>query len=223
MNAFVFSGMRTGSNTLIKSLNDSGIECKGAHNARHFYLKYQGNLTQHLQDLGNFTIVKSYRTPIEQLISIFFLHNFSKNGNDIFDIFDIQKLNKKFIKDFEYLYRQLIEEDLNTFLRRNSIIETDFDYEKKYNKITNNGVTLVTVRFNEISDWGQILSEALGKRIRVSEDNVNYHSKFKEFKEALVINRYIYNVIERDINLKIFLTESERQKYLNYWKQKIRK
>ena len=32
--------------------------------------------------------------------------------------------------------------------------------------------------------------EALGKRIRVSEDNVNY-SKFKEFKEALVINRYI--------------------------------
>ena len=222
MNVFIFSGMRTGSNTLIKSLNESGINCKGAHNSSHFMRKYKGILKHHLQDLNNPIILKSYRTPMEQLLSIFYLNNFSVNGNDIFNVWNLNQLNSKFTTEFDSLYRKISEQDLINFLFNKNIVETDFDYEKKYNKITNNGVTLITVRFSEISNWGEILSNALGKTIRVYEDNVNYNSKFKELKECLVINRYIYNVIERDRNLKIFLTEGERQKYLNYWKQKIR-
>lgn len=223
MNILVFSRIRTGVKTLVKSLNNSGIECKDGVSNIGFSNKYNQSLYEYLKNSDQKTIIRIYRTPIEQLLSSFFMLNYSDLNNDIFDIFDLEKLNTQFINSFHTLSKILVDNQVDLYLKENGLEETKFDLDKKYNKNTINNITSITVRFNEITEWDNILSNALNKKIKMSNDNKNYHTKFNELRESLLIDMKIYRYIESDKKLKIFLSESERRKYLNFWRQRIRK
>jgi hypothetical protein len=100
----------------------------------------------------------------------------------------------------------------------------EFDFYNKYNKIQNSNIIFIKLRFNEINNWSNILSNIFDKKIIMHNDNLSYtketidiYNKFKEkYKVPL---SYLFN-LDKDKEFKVYTTQDEKINYLKYWMKK---
>jgi hypothetical protein len=171
----------------------------------------------------NVFIIDSYRTPIERKISAFF-QNISihlPNYNDL----TIQEYINYF--NDEMLYSIENNHSINEVLEHyNMPLFDNFDFEKKYVTFKQNNMTIIKILFNDIDNWGNILSEIFGKKITIHPNNLTknkpiIYKKYKEFKDNYKVPvNYINNVLLDDKEFKIFNTITEQKKYIHDWLKK---
>ena len=220
MKTFVIAGCRCGSHTLQKTLENNGFNSRMAQNPTDFKMRYPNESFYNFIDEGDeeIVLIDVYRPPIERCLSKFF-DNLS--ANPIFlSSSSAEFINELFCRDFQYFksYTHFPEE----IILRYRLNIPEFDFNKKYLKVTQGKITYVKIQFSDIGKWGDILSEIFGKKIRIQKDNINNNTKYIETKNCLRINNQIYGFILQDKYLKQNMTEDSRNYYLKYWKERIR-
>ena len=96
-------------------------------------------------------------------MSSYFQHFDNSNNNIDFIVKDLNK-NIYFIENYVSINEVLDYFKLPKF--------TEFDFNKKYNLIELENVKIIKLRFNDINEWQNILSEIFQKDIIMYNDNV---------------------------------------------------
>jgi len=221
---FVYCGGKSGSKTLWKSLKNS----LHVHSNADFQLT---RLDEDERELTIFDVIKynmetkkrilivdSYRTPIERKISAFFHHietilpNYKEESMQTI----INKFNSVLQNIEEY---QSIDEVFQYF---NVPSFKSFDFPKKYNLKTHENITFVKIRFQEISEWSNILSTLFNTKVTINNHNLTEKKEinllYNEFKNVYKIPKsYLSNQLVKDSAFKIYNSKKEQAKYIEKW------
>jgi hypothetical protein len=226
IDVLIYCGGKCGGSTLKTTFTHNNYITLHIHSNYCFQTTILQNNNTSIFDIINYNmnkkrvyIIDSYRTPIERKISSFFqnIHiNLSDYENytinELIDIF-----NERFFYDIENYHS--IDEVFNHY----SIPHfTEFDFDKKYNILHHNNITLIKIRFNEIGIWDKILSEIFQKKITIVPDNLTETKKindiYNKFKnEYRIPDNYLDVDIHNDVNFKIYNNDNEQKKYLEKW------
>ena len=226
-NVYVYCCGKSGSSTLYTTFNKNGYKAFKVHGKLNYIYnncpesKINNNvfdvIEQSMLNNENIYIIDSYRNPIERKISSFF-QNYKENNNQI-----------------DYITSQI---DKQIFLSENnvSINEvfdyfniphfTTFDFEKKYNILFYKNITFIKLRFEDINEWGNILSSIFNKPIIMYNDNISenksYANEIKIIKNEYKIPDYMIDEIKNNTEFKIYNTIESQEKYLEYWSKRTK-
>jgi mRNA degradation ribonuclease J1/J2 len=105
-------------------------------------------------------------------------------------------------------------------------IFTDFNFKNKYSIKEKDNLVFIKIRFNDINEWSQILSNIFNKQIKMYNDNLTetkeINNLYKEFKEKYIVPvNYLNYFTLHDTKFNIYNNEDEKIKYINYWKNKL--
>jgi hypothetical protein len=220
-NVYVYCCGKSGSSTLSKTFNKNGYKSLHIHGKINYLYhnkvsKINNNIfdviEQSMLNNEKIYIIDSYRNPIERKISSFF-ETYEENN-----------------KQFDYITNQI---DKKIFFIENnvSINEvfdyfniphfTTFDFEKKYNILFYKNITFIKLRFEDINEWGNILSTIFNKPIIIYNDNISenklYANEYKIIKNEYKIPDFMIDEIKNNIEFKIYNTLETQEKYLKYW------
>ena len=134
------------------------------------------------RNLGkNVYVIDIYRSPIEHKISMFFekvasfhYNNTEENVNS----YDINKVITRFNNLFPHLSRLDYYKEVY-----NIEFSMNFDYDKKYLLVNDNGVKYIKLRLKDSNIWGKILSSIFGFKICTVKD---YESSNKPIKNMYI-------------------------------------
>ena len=226
---FVYCGGKCGSSSLTVTLRQY-YKTLHVHNDKEFKLiskqqkisifdviKYNASTEKQIY------IIDSYRTPIERKISSFF-HNIKTHLPNYkkYKLRDlIHYFNKKHIYELEE-YHSI--DDILTHYKL-PLFDT-FDFEKKYNLLVYKNINFIKIRFNNIDNWSNILSNIFNSPINMKKDNLSENKDYKQlynnFKKVYYLPQLYYNVtLRNDKNFKIYNTNNEQQKYYKKWKERL--
>lgn len=167
-------------------------------------------------------VVDVYRSPIERKMSLFFEHISSLHFNTTEEEirkYDLNKIATRFNKIFAHIAL----EDL--FLEKYDIqkdaIPQEFDVNKKYLLIEQNGIKYVKLRLKDTSSWGTILSDIFETKIQMLKEN-DASSKtigvvYNNFKTNYKIPSNLLQIVKECPHLKYYYSEEERNEYLSDW------
>jgi hypothetical protein len=194
LDILVYCGGKCGSSTLHTTFKNNGYKSYKIHNNCYFkelcdIFKKDTDKTIfdvidfNIKQRKNIYIIDSYRTPIERKISSFFqhIHEFISNYNNMKLEEIINIFNTKFLYESEEYHsiEEIIKHyGLDTF--------TDFDFKNKYNILKKDNIIFIKIRFNDISEWSDILSTIFGKNMKMYNNNLtntkNINKLYNEFK-----------------------------------------
>lgn len=178
----VFCGGKCGSSSLQTYFKTMGVPCVRIHNVDHFvdeYAPFLKNdqvlrkklhldviLTMFAQSYTNILVVDAYRDPIERKLSSFF-QNFQVNlaRARVLEIAWNRNDTQTQMKLFEKSIMPLLENRNGIDSMSPEFFDMEFDFTNKFQKMahpTIPSVTLLKLRFHDISSWHRILSNALG-------------------------------------------------------------
>jgi hypothetical protein len=153
-------------------------------------------------------IIDSYRDPIERKVSSFFYNN-RKRANGSFP--EVSEMFEKVSKEIEEYH------PINEVFEHLGVEPfKQFDFEKRYNIATIGNVTLIKIRFKEISSWGNILSEIFKKRIEIVSDNLSKNT----FLKQQFLKGYTPVGVVLDQEFCIYNSPKEQCEYKGKWKFK---
>ena len=223
----IFCGGKCGGTTLANTFEKNGyktlhmhdINCPGMFNPK---IKLQ-NLVYDIIDYSSKNhkvyVIDSYRTPFERKMSAFFQHIHK----------DLEKYEKLSIDELCNIFneRYLPNENyhpLNTILAYYKLNKfTHFDFNNRYNLIEQDNIVFIKLRFNDISNWGTILSKIMEKEITMYPENITKNKKsnkmyahFKNVYKPPV--SYIDKILLNDLEFKIYNNLTEQEEYANKWK-----
>lgn len=226
---FVYCGGKCGSSTLEKTF-------KQYYKTLHVHGEIEFNKSSGQKDVSIFDVIEynrknqdkiyiidSYRCPIERKVSSFF-----QNISDHLPSYKIHKL-KHLVNYFNAGYIYNLEEyhpmDEIMSHYKLPLFET-FDHEKKYNLLVHENIHFIKIRFNDINDWSNILSDIFKMPIKIQNQNLTetkeYATLYNNFKKVYYLPNLYYNeYLSKDTNFKIYNTEEEQKKYLEKWKQRL--
>jgi hypothetical protein len=227
-NAIVFCGGKCGGMSLAKTLHAHRYQVTHLHGLRTPGL-YKPNRLNENQDIVNIinktpknikiTIIDSYRTPIERKISSFF-QNISKDVPDyanksvseLITIFNDKYLHQ--LENYHPINQMLDTFDLPHF--------TSFDFNKKYNKLVHGNLEFIKIRFNDIDNWGNILTDIFGRPIKIFPDNMTKNKKhvsalYEQFKKEYRLPRDYIDKIKSDSEFLIYNSQQEQNNYIAKW------
>jgi hypothetical protein len=234
LDIIVYCGGKCGSSTLHNTFKKNGFKSYKIHTNNYF--KYLCNTFKkdtdksifdvidfNIKQEKNIYIIDSYRNPIERKISSFFQnihkHITDNNNKKIEELIKI--FNEKFLYELEE--NESIDEvmkhyGLDTF--------TNFDFNNKYNIVKKNNLIFIKIRFNDICEWSNILSTIFEKNIEIYNSNLTntkpINKLYNIFKEHYrVPEKYLNEYLINNVDFNIYNTEDEKNKYINYWKNKI--
>ena len=229
INIFVYCGGKCGSSTLTATLNQyyNAFHC---HSKQYFYdITRQTNYS--IYDVIEYNrrtqeqiyIIDSYRTPIERKISSFFYNinlHLPNHKNHML---------KSIVKYFNAGYIYNLEEfhSIDEIMKHYDLPLFDtFDFDKKYNLLVYENITFIKIRFEDISNWGSILSNIFNRPIEIKNDNLSeikeYAKLYNNFKSIYYLPRLYYNsYLPKDRNFKIYNTEEGQKKYFKKWKERL--
>jgi hypothetical protein len=223
-NIYVYCCGKSGSSTLTNTFNKNGYNALHLHSSNYFIVncaesKLNPNIfnliENSMKNHETIYIVDSYRNPIERKISSFF-QNYKEDNRCI-----------------DYITKQL-NQSIYAIENYSSIIEvfnyfkippfTSFDFEKKYNLVKYKNIVIIKLRFEDINEWGNILSEIMGKTITIYNDNLsdnkNYYNEYKIIKNNYRIPSDLIEIIKNNIEFKIYNSLESQQKYVQYWRNR---
>lgn len=226
---FIYCGGKCGSSTLTHTLNQYN-ETLHVHSNIHFQLFSKQTevsildiIDQNASIHDKIYIIDSYRTPIERCISSFF-----QNINDHLPNYKKYKLrdiihhfNKNHIYDLEEYHP--IDEIMTHY---NLPLFDTFDFKKKYNLLVYKNISFIKIRFNDIDNWSNILSEIFETPITIQKynmsENKDYNNLYNNFKKVYYLPNLYYNeTLPNNKNFKIYNTKSEQKKYYKKWKERL--
>jgi len=232
---YVYCCGKSGSSTLKKTFAENGYNSLHCHNSETYNdimssTKLNPNvfdiIEQSMINNKHVTIIDSYRNPIERKISSFFEnyrgHNVTARRDEVTGVqtYEYDDIIKQLDEQCYYLEQyDSINEVLDYF---NLPRFTSFDFVKKYNIVQYKNVTIIKLRFEDINEWGNILSEIFGKPITIFNENMSDNKKYA----------YIYNIVKNNYTISLDMLEyiehyypefriyndpESQEKYINYW------
>lgn len=164
-----------------------------------------------------------FRTPIERKISSFFqkiseIH--FNNSEPNISSYPIDKIIKRFNDIFPYFEEN---DYFNNYYPCEKIKQ--FDFDKKYIHIVNSNIHFIKLRLQDSEHWSNIISDILKTKIQIinNYDTIgkDIGKKYNEFKNNYKLPYNFYELIKNENNLNIYLTENEKNEYLQKWFCKI--
>jgi hypothetical protein len=223
-NIYVYCSGKSGSSTLTKTFNKNGYNALQIHSS-DFFIKVcnESKLNPNIFNLiensmknhETIYIVDSYRNPIERKISSFF-QNYKEDNRSIDYI--TKKLNESIyhIENYSSIFEVFNYFKIPSF--------TSFDFEKKYNLVKYKNAVIIKLRFEDINEWGNILSEIMGKPITIYNDNISenksYHNEYKIIKNNYKIPSDLIEFIKNNNEFKMYNSLESQQKYVQYWRNR---
>jgi len=218
---FIYCGGKCGSTTLENSLKQ--YMPLRLHNNNSLDVSIFDIINQNASIHDKIYIIDSYRTPIERSVSSFFeninkhLPNYKKYKlRDLIHYF-----NDKHIYNLEEYHP--IDEIMSHY---NLPLFDTFDFEKKYNLLVYKNINFIKIRFNDIYNWSNILSEIFQTPITLQNDNISknkdYNNLYNNFKKVYYLPNLYYDVtLPNNKNFKIYNTIDEQKKYYEKWKKRL--
>jgi len=226
---FVYSCPKVGSTSIVSSLRIFGMNYL---DIIHIHSEDMLRVLCHIEDITinevilfnkylgrNVYVINIYRSPIERKISTFFekIGTYHFNASDeIINTYDISKVIKRFNDIFPHigLGDHFIDKyDIN--------IPLQFDNIKHYLLVKNNDITYISLRLNDSTMWGKILSNIFGFHICIVKD---YESTNKPIKDLYNLFKLHYkipkNLLDDIMCCKYFnyyYSSEEIQNYYNQW------
>lgn len=238
---FVYCTGKSGSTTLETTLQKMKYDVLHTHSKQHFlfYKKkfYKDDYGENVnvfdiideskKNKDKIYIIDCFRYPMERIISEFFQHiDVGRKYLPEYKNYTIKELinifNNKYLCEYAGNYNSL-----NDILNHYELKQFEQRKEgERYLLKTHENIVFIKLFFENISEWDSILSEIFNKQITIHKDNISnkkpYYDVYKKFlEEYKVPNKYYLKLIGNEVNLKIFTTNEEREKYLKYWKNRI--
>lgn len=174
----------------------------------------------------NIFLIDIYRPTIEKRISEFFqdisskhFHNHEENINE----YNLERIIKRFndiyphIEHIDY-YRDWYNLPQEELLK-------PFDMEKKYIKYKLDNITYIKLRLCDFNEWKNILSNELEINLHMIPDYKSKDKKigklYQKFNESYKLPYNFFRMIELCPQFNYYYTESEKQSYLDKWRNKI--
>ena len=223
IDVLVLCGGKCGSTTLATTFQKNGYKCLKVHSATNYIAQFKKDELYKTIDISSknkkLYIIDCYRTPIERKISSFFenIHKHLPNYKNLTNQQIIKIFNDKFLEILENYH------SINATLDKYDVPHwSEFDFNKKYNITTKGNLIFIKILFKDIQSWDTILSEIIGKKIKIFNDNLSKnkptHKLYQRFKEAYKPPiQYIQNVIPNDVEFQIYNTEEDQEKYIKKW------
>lgn len=226
---FVYSKPKVGSTSLITSLR---IFASHIFNIIHIHdeemLKILGNINNvtvneiilYNKIIGNEVyVIDVYRTPIERKISTFFEKIESLHFNttcENLSNYPISRIIERFNKMFPYIANG--DNFIDVF---NIDRPKEFNVEEKYLYVESNGIKYIKLRLQDSECWGAILTKLLKQEIKIVKDyetmNKPIRSIYLQFKNNYKIPSNLIEYISNCKYLHYFLSNEEREQYINQW------
>lgn len=123
------------------------------------------------------------------------------------------------------LYRSYKFEDYHPLDEEFPIL-SDLPFVNKYIRLDINDITYIKLRFKDINNWEEYLSEILGRQIKLYPENLSqnkeYVDKYDNIKKNFVISQEMFDFFT---NHRLFIkynSEKEQEEYKTFWSQRIR-
>lgn len=239
-NIYIYCNPKCGSSTLKKTLDNYNYNVYYTHGLeyenyvkKNFSFSRENNILENIDKSCKeskkynvpIVIIDSYRTPIEQMISIFFNNIVFYVTNFRFDM-PIYKIIEYFNINFENIYNIIKKQSMDEVLDYYKINKNiKFDFNKGYQIWCHNNKIFVKLLFKNINRWNNHLSNILKKDIKIINDNVSdnkiYNKIYNEFKRDFKIKRSNYNKLINLESFDIYNSNEDKIEYYNKWKNKI--
>jgi hypothetical protein len=225
---FVYSGPKVGSTSIVSSLR---IFCTNKFSVIHIHDEEMLKVLGHIDGITineiilynkylgkDVYVIDVYRSPIERKISAYFekigSYHFNNSDQNV-NKYNIQKIINRFNKVLPYLANG------DHFIDKYNIpIPDQFDYQKKYLLVINNGIKYIKLRLKDTSSWNNILTNLLGSKICIVKD---YESTNKPIKDLYLAFKLTYripqNLLNEIMNCKYFKYFYSADEQTNYFKQ----
>ena len=230
---FFFSGAKTGTRSILKSLYDASYTICSHHRIGSFYHenkidKKQFTIFDLIKYSCNFripVILDIYRDNLERTISSFFefQYNFYKDKS-------IEELINIFLSGNNNWDQRLINlemyEGSDEIVKYYNIKFDKFDFDKKYCPIQQSGIIFLKLRFKDLYMFDKIWYNLFNKKIDINYENQSckkdYHDKYIQFLDKITITRDYYNKMINNENFLIFNSDKEIEEYKKKWEKKIK-
>uniref|UniRef100_A0A6C0IA49 Sulfotransferase domain-containing protein n=1 Tax=viral metagenome TaxID=1070528 RepID=A0A6C0IA49_9ZZZZ len=225
----IYSLPKTGGNTLRNTLEHFNFKTYYTHDKYFFQAKFPGqnnsiSLKKYIENNSEnkkLTIITVYRDSFFRNISLFFQSFEYKYKLDINNI-TVESLIDIYNSNLQNNYNEkngLFE----TF--PNELTEFKFDHTKKYSLWESGNIRFVVLRYNDINSWPDILSNIFDiecKQLKNSNysPSKKYYNVYKKFLNTYKINNIEFEKLINSIELDIFFTEDEKNKYIESIKEK---
>ena len=226
---FVYSAPKVGSTSIVSSLRIFGSDKFSViHIHDEEMLKVLGHVNGitineiilYNKYLGkDVYVIDVYRSPIERKMSAYFEKIGAYHFNDTDDNvnkYNLQKIILRFNKIFPYLATG------DHFIDKYNItLPSEFDYNKKYLLVQQNGISYIKLRLKDSAIWGPILTNIFRSRICIVKDYEGNHKPIKDlylsFKNAYKVPQNLLDDIVKCKYLKYFYSPTEIREYFNQW------
>jgi hypothetical protein len=222
---FIICCGKSGSSTLHSTFINNNYTSIHTHSNEDYNYVFKKNcnlfelIEFNMKNHKEIYIIDSYRDPIERKISSFFQNLDDDNHNSI--DFISSQLDR-------YIY------SLENYVSINEIFDyfniqyfKQFDFEKKYNILKYKNIIFIKLRFEDIKNWGQILSNIFNKNLELYSDNLSenkkYINEYNIIKNEYKIPEYMINIIKNNKEFKIYNTEEKQNEYIIFWEKKTKK
>jgi hypothetical protein len=230
---FIYTPPKVGSTTLVSSLR---VSLGKSYNIIHIHDEVMlsvltgnndisvNNIIHYLASIGkNVYVIDVYRTPIERKMSAFFEkispYHFNNSEENIHH-YSIKRISNRFNKIFPH-----IENDDHYFEKYNIENPVPFDFENKYTIQVVNGVSYIKLRLCDSNLWPGILSTIFQTDIVLITDYQTESKKigdlYSRFKLEYKIPENYFETMKSCKFFKFYYNISERNEYLNGWKNRI--
>ena len=230
---FIYTPPKVGSTTLVSSLR---ISLGKSYNIIHIHddvmlsvLTGNNNISVNkiIQYLAssqkNIYVIDVYRTPIERKMSAFFekiSHYHFNNSEENINNYSIKRVSNRFNKLFPHIENQ--DHYFDKYDIENPI---PFDFEKKYTIQTVNNINYIKLRLCDSHMWQEILCSIFQTDIVLINDYQTENKKigelYKRFKSEYKIPENFFENIKSCKYFKFYYSISERNDYLNFWKNRL--
>jgi hypothetical protein len=217
INVYINCSGKSGSKTLEKTLSKY-YTCLHTHGNFYFQKHIVKNPNLDLYDCMRESmknneivyVIDSYRTPFERAFSSSFQNNKKTT---------VENFNYNLLIGENY---SCIDETLYNF---NLDFPTSFDFEKKYLLIKYENLHIIKIRFSDINEWGNILSEIFNREIIIEPENLSknkeYYNNYVYFLENIKLPRKYFDSLTSSNDFKLYNAQKEQEAYIDKWNEKI--
>lgn len=230
---FIYTPPKVGSTTLVTSLR---VSLGKSFNTIHIHDEIMLSVLTGIKDVKindvlnylskkgkNVYVIDVYRTPIERKMSEFFEkispYHFNNTAKNISG-YSMKRIIDRFNKLFPHI------ENGDHYFEEYEIKEPIlFDFNKKYTIQEINNIKYIKLRLSDSHLWGSILSNIFQSEVVIINDykteDKDIGNLYKKFKYEYKLPGNYFELIKNNKYFNFYLTEEERNKYLNIWRSKL--